>query len=98
MLTFEVIPRRDNDRGGGLARVNGKVRILEGLALPTESDELKLSYYNSMSTWVQVDQLLTYFGLTREQLMNSADSESMRAVTKAIRNVAQKLPTYATVK
>ncbi len=31
-LCFEVIPRRIDDRGGGLARVAGRLRLLEGLA------------------------------------------------------------------
>ena len=35
-LTYEVIGRRIDDRGGGLARVDGRVRILEGLAMPRE--------------------------------------------------------------
>ena len=35
-LTFEVITRRIEDRGGGLARVNGQLRLVEGLALPRE--------------------------------------------------------------
>jgi len=35
-LTFEVIPREIDDVGGGLARVNGKVRMVEGLVLPKE--------------------------------------------------------------
>ena len=63
-LTFEVIPRRIEDRGGGLARINGKVRILEGLAQPREEDELNLSYYNSMSTWIQIEDILKLFGRT----------------------------------
>ena len=29
-LSFEVIPRRIDDRGGGLARVGGRLRLLEG--------------------------------------------------------------------
>ena len=29
-LTFEVVPRHIDDRGGGLARVNGQLRLLEG--------------------------------------------------------------------
>ena len=33
-LSFEVIPRRIDDRGGGLARVGGRLRLLEGLAQP----------------------------------------------------------------
>ncbi|HOT52030.1 MAG TPA: UTP--glucose-1-phosphate uridylyltransferase, partial [Candidatus Hydrogenedentes bacterium] len=68
VLTFEVVPRRIDDRGGGLARVNGRVRLLEGLAQPREEDELKLRYYNSMTTWIQIDPLLALFGLTRADL------------------------------
>ena len=41
-LSFEVITRRIEDRGGGLARVNGKTRIVEGLAMPREEDEFAL--------------------------------------------------------
>ena len=41
-LSFEVIPRRIEDRGGGLARVNGRVRLVEGLAMPREEDEFQL--------------------------------------------------------
>jgi hypothetical protein len=52
-LTFEVITRRIEDRGGGLARVNGHVRLVEGLAMPREEDEFALSYYNSMTTWIE---------------------------------------------
>ena len=42
-LAFEVVPRRIEDTGGGLCRVNGKPRLVEGLALPRASDELKFS-------------------------------------------------------
>ena len=38
-LGFEVIPRRIDDRGGGLARVGGRLRLLEGLAQPREDTE-----------------------------------------------------------
>ncbi|HVY69209.1 MAG TPA: UTP--glucose-1-phosphate uridylyltransferase, partial [Verrucomicrobiae bacterium] len=62
-LTFEVITRRLEDRGGGLARVNGRPRIVEGLAMPREEAEFALSYYNSMTTWIDIDQLLAAFGL-----------------------------------
>ena len=56
-LSYEVIPRRIDDRGGGLARVGGRVRLLEGLALPREEDEFRLTYYNSMTTWIAIDPL-----------------------------------------
>ncbi|MBY0503511.1 MAG: UTP--glucose-1-phosphate uridylyltransferase, partial [Bryobacteraceae bacterium] len=35
-LTTEVIPRHIEDRGGGLAKVDGRPRLVEGLALPRE--------------------------------------------------------------
>jgi len=67
-LSFEVITRRLEDRGGGLARVQGRPRILEGLAMPREEDEFALSYYNSLSTWIDLRQLLALFELTAEDL------------------------------
>src|SRR5213076_1740866 len=67
-LTFEVITRRLEDRGGGMARVNGRVRLVEGLAMPREEAEFQLSYYNSMTTWIDLDRLLAVFGLAREDL------------------------------
>ena len=91
-LTFEVIPRRVEDRGGGLARVNGRPRLVEGLALPREDQEFDLSYYNSMTTWMHVDRLLAVFGLTR------ADLGDEGRVTAAVREAALRLPTYITLK
>lgn len=93
VLSFEVIPRRITDRGGGLARVNGKVRLLEGLAQPREEDELRLSYYNSMTTWIQIDPLLTAFGLIRSDL----DGPKER-IAEAVRRMARRMPTYVTIK
>ena len=42
-LAYEVVPRCIDDMGGGLCRVDGKARLVEGLALPNETDELKFS-------------------------------------------------------
>ena len=42
-LAYEVVPRCIDDMGGGLCRVDGRPRLVEGLALPSEDDELKLS-------------------------------------------------------
>lgn len=92
-LSFEVVPRRIGDRGGGLARVNGRVRLLEGLAQPREEDELRLRYYNSMTTWVQIDPLLDLFGLTRSDLEGPAER-----ISEAVRRLAQRMPTYVTIK
>ncbi|MFK7983317.1 MAG: UTP--glucose-1-phosphate uridylyltransferase [Saprospiraceae bacterium] len=93
MLNFEVVPRRLEDSGGGLANVNGKTRLLEGLAQPHEEDELKLSYYNSMTTWIQVDDLLAWFGLTRADLTKDA-----AFLDEAVRKAAQRMPSYVTIK
>jgi hypothetical protein len=94
MLTFEVVPRRIEDRGGGLARVNGHLRLLEGLAQPREEDELNLSYYNSMTTWIEVDKLLELFGLTRADLKSGEEA----LLAKAVRTVAHRIPSYVTIK
>jgi UDP-N-acetylglucosamine pyrophosphorylase len=94
VLTFEVIARRIEDRGGGLARVNGRLRLLEGLAQPKEEDELALSYYNSNTTWIQIDPLLKLFGLTREDLQKGDEAQ----LAKAVRSVAHRIPTYVTIK
>jgi UDP-N-acetylglucosamine pyrophosphorylase len=91
-LSFEVITRRLEDRGGGLARVNGSVRLVEGLAMPHEEDEFALSYYNSMTTWIDINQLLKTLALTRDDLTNS------EKVLEAIRNLSQRMPTYVTLK
>jgi UDP-N-acetylglucosamine pyrophosphorylase len=93
MLTFEVVSRRIEDRGGGLARVNGRVRLLEGLAQPREEDELKLRYYNTMTTWIQIDPLLRLFGLTRDDLKGPEDR-----ILQGIRQMAHRMPTYVTIK
>jgi len=91
-LSFEVISRRIDDRGGGLARVNGRVRLVEGLAMPREEDEFRLSYYNSQTTWISIDRLLTVFGLSRDDLADEAK------VTSAVRRLSMRLPTYITLK
>ena len=91
-LTFEVINRRIDDRGGGLARVNGGPRLVEGLAMPREEDEFRLSYYNSMTTWIDIDQLLAAFDLTR------ADLGDQTKVASGIRSMGMKIPTYITLK
>lgn len=91
-LSYEVIPRRIEDRGGGLARVNGRVRLVEGLAMPREEDEFKLRFYNTLSTWIDIDQLLAGFELVRADLANGAK------VATAIRACAAKMPTYVTLK
>jgi hypothetical protein len=91
-LTFEVITRRLEDRGGGLARVDGQLRLVEGLAMPREEDEFHLRFYNSNTCWINIDKLLAVFGLSRAGL---SDAEHVAA---AVRGLAARMPTYITIK
>ncbi len=91
-MTVEVMTRRIEDRGGGLASVDGRVRIVEGLALPSEETEFKLSYYNSNTFWIDIDALLRVFGLARADLQNE------HKTADAVRAMAARMPTYVTVK
>jgi len=91
-LTTEVIARQVEDRGGGLARVDGRLRLIEGLALPSEEIESLLSWYNSATYWIDIDQLLTMFGLTRDDLAHT------ERVNNAVRTLAARMPTYITLK
>jgi len=91
-MTVEVIGRRIEDRGGGLALVDGRVRLVEGLALPSEEIEFKLSYYNSNTFWIDIDALLRVFGLSRGDLPNR------EKVAAAVRALAARMPTYITLK
>jgi len=92
-LSFEVVPRRIEDTGGGLGRVDGRPQLIEGLAMPTQDDELKLSYYNSMTTWVDIDSLLSKFGLDRDDLANNPAK-----VEQAVHDFSRRMPTYVTLK
>ena len=91
-LTTEVIARHLEDRGGGLARVDGRARLVEGLALPNEKLESCLRYYNSATYWIDIDRLLDLFGLTRDALSDAG------RVDEAVRAAAARMPTYVTLK
>ncbi len=91
-MTVEVITRKIDDRGGGLARVDGHLRLIEGMALSREEKEFELSYYNSNTFWIDIDALLSVFGLNRSHL---GDEE---AVSAAVRRIAARMPAYITLK
>ena len=55
--------------------------------MPREQDEFNLSYYNSTTCWIHIDQLLATFKLSRTDLTN------MEKVNQAIRAVAARMPT-----
>ena len=91
-LGWEVIPRRIEDHGGGLARVDGRLRLVEGLALPREEDEFSLTYYSTNTCWIDIDRLLALFGLTRDELADAGRTAA------AVRAMAARVPTYVTLK
>jgi len=66
---------------------------MEGLAQPREEDEFRLRYYNSMTTWIQVDPMLAIFGLEREDLAGPEEK-----IAEAVRRMATRMPTYVTIK
>src|SRR5215467_7723954 len=87
-MTTEVIARHVEDRGGGLARVDGRLRLVEGLALPDEETESRLSFYNTATYWIDIDRLLDVFGVTRNDLCRP------EKLDEAVRNLASRMPTY----
>ena len=91
-ISVEVISRWFDDRGGGLANVDSKQRLVEGLSLPNEQIEFELSYYNSNTFWVSIDPLLASFKLTRADLPNH------EKVKNCIMEMARQMPTYITLK
>ena len=91
-LSIEVIQRRLEDRGGGLARVGGQLRLVEGLAMAREEDEFRLTYYNTATNWIHIDSLLGLFGVDRDSLANPT------RVAAGVRALAARIPTYVTLK
>lgn len=91
-MTTEVIARRVEDAGGGLALVNNQPRLIEGMALPREELELALTFYNSNTFWIDIDRMLACFELQRSDLQDQAK------VDAAVRRLAGRLPAYITIK
>jgi hypothetical protein len=81
-----------NDRGGGLAKVDGRIRIIEGLALPDEKIEFELSYYNTGTFWLDIQKILDIFELSRDDLAN------VEKVRSAVRRMSRRMPSYLTIK
>ena len=46
-----------------------------------------------MTTWIQIDQLLDWFGLTRKDLY-----KDVRFLDQVVRKAAKRLPSYLTIK
>lgn len=60
--------------------------------MPREQDEFNLTYYNSATMWLDIDQLLAVFGLDRASLVDE------QRVAEAVRKIAARMPTYMTLK
>jgi len=98
-LTFEVTPRWRGDRGGYLARVDGQIRLVENLALPRPEQHFRLQYYNSLTSWIDIDALLEFFGLDRDDILGAArDRQRAEKIEAALSEVERLLPTYITLK
>jgi UDP-N-acetylglucosamine pyrophosphorylase len=98
-LTFEITPRRIEDHGGGLARIDGHIRLVEGLALPNKEDEFKLSYYNSNTNWITIDLLLEFFGLDRGLIIAAEKEPKLHhRIAESLKDIEKKIPTYVTIK
>jgi UDP-N-acetylglucosamine pyrophosphorylase len=98
-MTFEVTPRRIIDQGGGLAKVNGRLQLIEGTALPRDEDEFRLSYYNTLTHWISIDSLLDFFSLDRQLLLDAPDNPKLQqTIIKSIHEIEKKIPTYVTIK
>jgi galactokinase/mevalonate kinase-like predicted kinase len=91
-MTVEMVTRRIEDHGGGLASLDGRLRLIEGMAMPDEETEFRLSCYNSNTFWIDIDALLKAFGLDRDSLGNP------EKVAAAVRSMAARMPTYITLK
>ncbi|MBI5740754.1 MAG: UTP--glucose-1-phosphate uridylyltransferase [Nitrospirae bacterium] len=98
-MTFEVTPRRIEDSGGGLAKTDGHIRLVEGVALPREEDEYNLTYYNTNTNWITIDSLLDYFGLDRDILAEAGRCrEGQAKILEAVRRLEKVMPAYVTIK
>ncbi len=91
-FSVEVVKKQFGDHGGSLAKVNGRPRLVESLALPSEEVEFGLSYYNASTYWITIDAMLAAFGLRR------ADLSHRERVQQAVRETAQRVPSYITIK
>jgi galactokinase/mevalonate kinase-like predicted kinase len=98
-LSFEVLPRLWGDRGGVLAKVDGRVRIVEAGALPKPAYEDLFTYYNSLTTWIDIDEFLSSLWLTREDAKRCGDDpDAGRRVEEALLKIEERIPVYVTLK
>ena len=68
--------------------------------MPREDDEFRLRFYNTLTTWIDLDAILAVFGLSRAEIIAAAagDGAATPRVAAANRGVAARMPTYVTLK
>ncbi len=69
------------------------MRLVEGMALPSEEIEFALSYYNSNTFWIDIDALLKVFGLEPGRF-----ARIRRRSPRRCAHMAARMPTYITLK
>jgi len=91
-FSAEVITRKIDDRGGGLAKIDGRLRLVESLALPDEKVEFNLTYYNSSTFWIDIEKMLSVFKLDKTSLNDD------HYVREHVLEMSGRMPTYITLK
>ena len=98
-LSFEVLPLLWGDRGGVLARVDGRLRIVEAGALKKPEDTALFTYYNSLTTWINIDEFLSCLWLSREDVKRCGDDpDAAGRVEEALFKIEEQIPVYVTLK
>ena len=72
--------------------MDGRVAHRRGNGSAFPGFEARLSLYNTNTVWIDIDRLLTAFGIRRADLADSA------AVHEAVQRMAARMPTYITLK
>ena len=62
--------------------------------MPASHSEYGLSYFNSMTSWVDIDQYLSLLGLDRDSVL----ANDQKQMQEAIRTLVKRMPTYLTLK
>ncbi len=93
-LSFEVIARRIDDRGGGLARVGGRLRLLEGLAQPREDTRVRTPLLQLEHVLGSHRRLARVVPSDPGRPPNSQEAK----IAAAVRTMAARVPTYVTIK
>lgn len=97
--TSEVVPRL-YDSGGVPVIVDGRVEILEDFSFPDKETMWKTPFFNPITTWIEVDQLLNLLELSRTDLIHAAhgDEEKRHKCRLAVDSLANRLNTYVVLK